>query len=104
MIIESGKQAERLIFMLEGMLDNYIDDGIKDCPNAEDCRGAISLLSNSARDIELSGSPQMIHPSSMEMKMLEIAQEQVEEYYGKTEADNTRSTTKGDTPPGEQGE
>ncbi len=104
MIIESGKHAERLILMLEGMIDNYIDDDNRHCPNAEDCRGAISLLSNSPRDIELLGSPQMIHPSSMEKKMLEIAQEQVDEYYGKTEADNTRSTTKGDTPPSKQGE
>lgn len=101
MRIKNGKHAERLIFMLEGMLDNYIDDGIKDCPNAEDCRGAIQQL----RFIPKSATAvTTIVPSSMEMQMLEIAQEQVEEYYGKTEADNTRSTTKGDTPPSKQGE
>ena len=101
MRIKNGKHAERLIFMLEGMLDNYIDDGIKDCPNAEDCRGAIQQL----RCIPRSATAvTTLVPSFMESQMLEIAQEQVEEYYGKTEADNTRGTTKGDTPPSKQGE
>lgn len=101
MRIKNGQHAHRLIFMLEGMLDNYIDDGNKDCPNAEDCRGAIQIL----RWIPKSATAvTTIVPSSMETQMLEIAQEQVDEYYGKTEADNTRSTTKGDTPPSKQGE
>jgi hypothetical protein len=98
MRIKNGKHAERLIFMLEGMIDNYIDDGNEDCPNAEDCRGAIQIL----RWIPKSATAvTTIVPSSMEKQMLEIAQEQVDEYYGQ---EATRSTNKGDTPPSKQGE
>lgn len=98
MRIKNGKHAERLIFMLEGMLDNYIDDGNEDCPNAEDCRGAIQQL----RCIPRSATAvTTLVPSFMESQMLKIAQEQVDEYY---EQETTRSTTKGDTPPSEQGE
>lgn len=78
MVIKNGKHAHRLIFMLEGMLDNYIDDDNKDCPNAEDCRGAIQQL----RCIPPSTTAvTTIVPSSSEAVMLRTAQEQVEEYY-----------------------
>ena len=78
MRIRSCRHAHRLIFMLEGMLDNYIDDDNKDCPNAEDCRGAIQQL----RCIpESTTAITTIVPSSMEAEMIKTAQEQVHEYY-----------------------
>lgn len=78
MVIKDGRHAHRLIFMLQGMIDNYIDDGDEDSPNCEDCHGAIAQLKCIPRS---TSAITTIVPSSSEAVMLRTAQEQVEEYY-----------------------
>ena len=81
MVIKDSKHADRLIFMLEGMIENCIDDENEDCATVEDCRGAISLINTTIP--RGTTAVTTIVPSFMESEMLRTAQEQVEEYYGR---------------------
>ena len=76
MKIENGKHAKKLIFTLENMINNHIDDGNEDCPNAEDCRGAIKQLKCIPKNTT---TVTTLMPSFMESQILKIAQEQIED-------------------------